>query len=305
VQRKKVQKQDKNWRWVVGTLLPFLEYAYGDHAITWPRLVDIARTAETRRSDHFKPWFEALGRLDKVTQERLSTRDALAAGFAGLDKGIPALYFVQQQKRPEGTQDLAWVQAQNDAGVLRIGLVKVVLVTVVQDAGAKVSVFDLVNPAVDCTAPVDVVRSLWASGFLYFKPQYKGDIGTGPTLKVKMCATAAVFNLQEMQRKRDGFRKYEQTEGKPHLHESIKNAIMRMEEIDKRNRQDGLQGDTVCMSGQGLSGTQSAFLNRDRVLALALGPEIYKLRFPNVPLLVDTKYSLETGLRKACTYMVS
>ena len=69
----KVQKQDKNWKWVVATLLPFLEYAYGDHAITWPRLVDVARTAETRRSDHFKPWFEALGRLDEVT-ERFGNR---------------------------------------------------------------------------------------------------------------------------------------------------------------------------------------------------------------------------------------
>lgn len=56
-QQKKVAKKDSNWAWVLKQLLPWLEKAYGDHAITRARLLDFAMAVKQRRYARFTRWY--------------------------------------------------------------------------------------------------------------------------------------------------------------------------------------------------------------------------------------------------------
>ena len=65
VRESKVESKDSNWVWVIKQLLPWLETAYGDHAITAPRLMEFATAVQQRRLERFRLWYQ---RADEQTK---------------------------------------------------------------------------------------------------------------------------------------------------------------------------------------------------------------------------------------------
>lgn len=154
--------------------------------------------------------------------------------------------------------------------------------------------------------PVGVLQELSSAvpPLLYFRAQWKGTVGTSQALRTKLFSTARVFDLQQAQRKQQGF---SPIVGKPYKDADVHQVLKEMEEEDDQAKKDGKAGASgIAMSSSGIAGAANNFLNFERLTALALGLAVYNARYPERPLTEKAKgrYSVVEGFRKAASYHV-